>query len=69
MTGNDVKDLASAPFAIEGDGENALKIYFESETSCQEYLQITPRVPTPNSVKLYRQIEQNEVTWDTVLWD
>jgi hypothetical protein len=38
MTLNDVKDLDSAPFLIEGKGQNALKIYFESEASMLEYL-------------------------------
>jgi len=37
---NDVVDPESAPFIIEGEGENALKIYFESEANRQEYLAI-----------------------------
>lgn len=69
MTGNDVDDLANAPYTIEGHGVNALKIYFESEASHHAYLAMTPRVPTPRSVMLYRHIEHDAVSWDTVLWD
>ena len=38
MTLNDVEDLENAPFIIEGEGENAMKIYFESEANLAEYL-------------------------------
>lgn len=70
MTGNDVADPRLAPFVVEGEGEGALVIYFESERSRQTYLQIPVRVPTPRSTKLYRQIEDYDKTiWDTVLWD
>ena len=37
---NDVTDLENAPFVIEGEGPNALKIYFESEQNKREYLDI-----------------------------
>jgi hypothetical protein len=37
MTLNDVKDIDNAPFIIEGEGDNAIKIFFESEESKQEY--------------------------------
>ena len=40
ITFNDVTDLDNAPFVIEGSGDNALKIYFESEATKQEYLDI-----------------------------
>lgn len=40
ISGNDVTDLANAPFVIEGAGESALKIYFESEQTRREYLDI-----------------------------
>ncbi len=36
----EVTDLDNAPFVIEGEGDNALKIYFESEDNKQEYLEI-----------------------------
>jgi hypothetical protein len=38
ITLNDVKDLASAPFLIEGADDKAVKIYFESEANRDEYL-------------------------------
>ena len=37
---NDVTDLDNAPYVIEGEGPNALKIYFESEQNKREYLDI-----------------------------
>jgi hypothetical protein len=38
ITLNDVTDLDNAPFVIEGEGNGALKIYFESEENKNEYL-------------------------------
>lgn len=40
---HDVADTENAPYVIEGEGENALKIYFESEENRQEYLNIPAR--------------------------
>ena len=40
ITLNDVTDLENAPYVIEGEGPNALKIYFESEQNKREYLDI-----------------------------
>ena len=40
ISGNDVKDTAHAPFVIEGSGEGALKIFFESEDNRRAYLDI-----------------------------
>jgi hypothetical protein len=37
---NDVTDLENAPYVIDGEGEHALKIYFESEQNKREYLNI-----------------------------
>jgi hypothetical protein len=37
---NDVKDIEHAPYVVEGEGPNALKIYFESEANKREYLDI-----------------------------
>ena len=37
---NDVTDLENAPYVVEGTGNNALKIFFESERNKQEYLEI-----------------------------
>ncbi len=40
ISGSDVRDLAHAPFVIEGAGESALKIYFESEDNRPAYLDV-----------------------------
>ena len=40
MTGREVTDLVSAPFIIEGRGDSALKIYFESEQTRQAYIDV-----------------------------
>lgn len=37
---NDVTDTERAPYVVEGEGPNALKIYFESEANKREYLDI-----------------------------
>lgn len=65
MTGNEVADPATAPSVIEGRGESALKIHFESEASREEYLKILPRTPEACSLKLYKSFEDDE----TILWD
>ena len=65
MTGNDVADCESAPSVVEGEGDGALKIYFESEQSKQEYLTISVRTPEACSLRLYREIEDDE----DILWD
>ena len=36
----DVTELDSAPFVIEGEGKNAIKIYFQSEQNRREYLEM-----------------------------
>lgn len=38
MTLKDVNDLDNAPFIVDGEGENAIKIYFETEQNRDEYL-------------------------------
>ena len=38
ITLNDVTDIENAPYVIEGEGDGALRIYFESEANKQEYL-------------------------------
>ena len=65
ITGNDVTDPADAPYVTEGRGENALRIYFESEHSRQEYLTILPRTPEACSLRLYKTFENDE----DILWD
>ena len=65
ITGRDVAESDTAPFVIEGSGEGALKIYFESESSRREYLEIPPRTPQACSLNLYKSFENDE----TILWD
>ena len=38
ITLNDVTDIENAPYVIEGEGDGALRIYFETEENKQEYL-------------------------------
>ena len=52
MSGREVADPKNAPYVMEGHGENALKIYFETEGNRQEYLAIKPRVPEACSLNL-----------------
>jgi len=40
ITLNDVTDLENAPYVIEGEGQGAIKIYFESEENKSKYLDI-----------------------------
>jgi len=65
MTGNEVANRETAPIVIEGNGEHALKIHFESEHSRQEYLEILPRTPEACTLRLYKSFEDDE----TILWD
>lgn len=45
ITGAEVPDPAHHPFVIEGEGENAVKIYFESEETRRAYLEIEVEHP------------------------
>lgn len=45
ISGNDVKDLANAPFVVDGSGDSALKIFFESEENKRAYLDIEVEHP------------------------
>lgn len=45
ISGNDVKDLANAPFVVEGTGDSALKIFFESEENKRAHLDIEVEHP------------------------
>jgi len=65
MSGRDVADTPNAPFVLEGQGDNALKIYFESEQNREAYLAIQPRIPEACSLNLYRTFEDD----DQILWD
>lgn len=45
ISGRDVPDPEHHPFVIEGKGENALKIFFESEETRQIYLDLQVEHP------------------------
>lgn len=38
MSLEDVTDLESAPFIVEGEGDNSIKIYFQSQQNREDYL-------------------------------
>lgn len=40
-----VKNLQASPFVIEGQGDGALKIYFENEENKKAYLEIQTEYP------------------------
>ncbi len=64
MTGNEVRDTASAPFVIEGSGPDAITIFFESEASREEYLEFCAESAKPDAgvVGAYNQTRDNETT-------
>lgn len=61
---NDVTDTDSAPYVIEGEGDNALKIYFETEENKQEYLNIPVHGSdgTSGLKKIYDEMADNPNT-------
>lgn len=53
ISGNEVTDIANAPFVIEGSGEDALKIYFESQQNKISYLEIEAKTPETVLLDIY----------------
>ena len=53
ISGNDVVDLDNAPYVIEGNGDDALKIYFESEENKASYLEIESKTPQQVLIDTY----------------
>lgn len=45
ITMRDVSDPTHHPFVVEGEGDNALKIYFESEETKQAYEELEVEHP------------------------
>lgn len=45
MTLNDVPSPEKHPTVLEGDSENGLRIYFESEETRREYMELTAHDP------------------------
>jgi len=50
----EIHNPESHPFVIEGEGENALKIYFENEANKKAYL----------GIEVERPVEDNETNSD-----
>ena len=62
ITLNDVTDLDSAPFVIDGEGPNALKIYFENEANKAEYLDIPLHTANATLSAAYAKIADSDIT-------
>ncbi len=64
ITLNDVTDLDNAPFIIEGSGDSALKIYFESEANKQEYLatEVHGALNTAGLKSIFDDVADNPIT-------
>jgi hypothetical protein len=61
---NDVQDLVTAPFLIEGHAEKAMKIYFESEANLNEYLgmEMHEGVNSSGLKKIFDEMAENPDT-------
>lgn len=62
ITLNDVTDLDNAPYVIDGDGPNALKIYFENEANKAEYLAIPVHGANATVSAAYALVADSEIT-------
>lgn len=64
ITLNDVTDLENAPFVIEGIGDNAIQIYFESVENRDEYLnmEVHGSVNLPGLKKIFDEMADNPNT-------
>ncbi len=59
---NDVTDIEAAPYVIEGEGPNALKIYFESEANKAEYLDIPLHTANATLSAAYAECADSDIT-------
>ena len=59
---NDVHDLGSAPYVVEGQGPNALKIYFENERNRAEYLDIPLHGANSTLIAAYARVADSDIT-------
>lgn len=59
---NDVTDPDNAPFVIEGEGPNALKIYFENEDNKLEYLDIPLHTCNATLSAAYARVADSDIT-------
>jgi len=62
ITLKDVTNLDNAPYVIDGEGPNALKIYFENETNKAEYLAIPVHGANPTVSAAYAKVADSEIT-------
>ena len=53
INGKDVTDIEHAPFVIEGRGDDALKIYFDSDENRQAYLDVETKQLGGHPVDVY----------------
>jgi hypothetical protein len=51
ITGEEIRNPQFKPFVIEGGGHLAIKIYFESEETRRQYLDITSGEPAARSYR------------------
>ncbi len=59
---NDVNDKEAAPYVVEGEGPNALKIYFESEDNKAEYLAIPLHTANATLSAAYALCADSDIT-------
>ena len=55
LSGKVVTDIDNAPYVIEGSGEDALKIYFESQENKSRYLEIESKTPKKVLLDVYNK--------------
>lgn len=60
VSGMDVSNTQDAPFIIEGEGGNALIIYFESQENKRAFIEMSSEAEQDFSVALYNEIKDNE---------
>mgnify|MGYP001821336615 CR=1 FL=1 len=59
---NDVIDVNTAPYVVEGEGPNALKIYFENESNKEEYLDIPLHTANATLSAAYAKCADSDIT-------
>ena len=64
ITLNDVTNLQTAPFVVEGQGAGRIKIFFESEANKQEYLatEVHSGVQSSGLKKIFDEMADNPDT-------
>lgn len=62
MTGNEVLDPGHALFIVEGQGEGAIGICFESQQTREAYLEFCREAFAAPPIDAYNKIAGNEIT-------